>query len=748
MSVPILLQRMVESIPDELLPPGWRDLDFATFSATKRLWDYQQQALRNAAQLLWKYYDEFADYRPGEPLDVNQERRRRLWEWYRETGLPDGLDIDLRRLPRRTASLLREHYPIVPEGRLSYEHFINRMGFWMATGSGKTLVIVKLVELLWRLVRQGELPPNDILILTHRDDLIGQLLRHVDEFNRGPGDLRILLRELREYPAIKRETLFSFRDQEVIVFYYRSDNLSDEQKERIVDFRNYDNDGRWFVLLDEAHKGDKEDSRRQHIYSVLSRNGFLFNFSATFTDPRDIITTVFNFNLARFIRAGYGKHILILQQETRPFRDREDYTGDEKQRVVLKALMMTACAQRARAVLQEAGYNGYHRPLLLVLVNSVHTEEADLQLFFRELVRIGRGEVPPALWEQARQELLEELRRCPGLIFEDEPVPIDGRTLRELTFADILRWVFHSEAPGEMEVLVRPSNRQEIAFKLKSAARPFALIKIGDISHWLQEKLAGYEINETFDDESLFACLNEESSDITILMGSRTFYEGWDSNRPNAICYINIGVGEEARKFILQSLGRGVRIEPVPGLRKRLLPLVRDGAVPGEWARWSEPAAPLETLVVFATNRAALQAVIDGLRQERAASGLPGRPHRRERAAPAPPPPRLALSQEEYERLRRFVRAADDRVLLARYDLTPGQIGALRRALEEPAPDRWIVCSGPDTPARAVGDRLRAGDPLETIRRWLRFLEPTEPRGPEEPVSGWLKHPQESGGIQ
>jgi type III restriction enzyme len=102
-----------------------------------------------------------------------------------------------------------------------------------------------------------------------------------------------------------------------VVFYYRSDNLSDEQKERIVDFRNYDNGGRWYVLLDEAHKGDKEDSKRQHIYSILSRNGFLFNFSATFTDSRDIVTTVYDFNLARFVEEGYGKHIAILRQENR-----------------------------------------------------------------------------------------------------------------------------------------------------------------------------------------------------------------------------------------------------------------------------------------------------------------------------------------------------------------------------------------------------------------------------------------------
>jgi hypothetical protein len=40
------------------------------------------------------------------------------------------------------------------------------------------------------------------------------------------------------------------------VFYHRSDTLSDEQKDKIVYFRNYDDEGRWYVLLNEAHKGD------------------------------------------------------------------------------------------------------------------------------------------------------------------------------------------------------------------------------------------------------------------------------------------------------------------------------------------------------------------------------------------------------------------------------------------------------------------------------------------------------------
>ncbi|MGB9754287.1 DEAD/DEAH box helicase family protein [Roseiflexus castenholzii] len=260
----MFLQRMVEDIPDNHLPTNWADFNLASFSRSKTLWDYQQRALRNALKALWKYYEDFGNCQAREGLAINRQRKRGLWQWYRNNGLPEDFSLDLSRLDHRVASLLKEYYKADSDS-LTYEHFINRMGFWMATGSGKTLVIVKLIELLTRLIRRGEIPDCGILFLTHRDDLIEQLKRHVDEFNQVRGDFWIRLRELREHDAVRWENPSLFHGQEVTVFYYRSDNLLDEQKEKIVDFRKYDNNGRWYVLLDEAHKGDKEESKRQHI---------------------------------------------------------------------------------------------------------------------------------------------------------------------------------------------------------------------------------------------------------------------------------------------------------------------------------------------------------------------------------------------------------------------------------------------------------------------------------------------------
>ncbi len=697
----VYLQEMVDDISFDGLPVNWQAFDIGAFSRNKALWDYQRKAVENAIKALWKYYEDFRDYQPGENADANHERRREFFRWYRDNGLDDPLDIPLPK-DYKLARLLGEYYTVA-DGKIPYEQFINRACFWMATGSGKTLVLVKLIEVLWELIRRGEIPPNDILVLTHRDDLIEQFKAHVAEFNAAHGDLFIRLRELREYAEAKRHSPSLFKEHELTVFYYRSDNLSDEQKERIVDFRNYDDGGKWYVFLDEAHKGDREDSKRQHIYSIVSRNGFLFNFSATFTDPRDLATTVCNFNLSEFIKAGYGKHIVILQQELRAFRDGDDYNNEEKQKIVLKSLLMLAYAKQFSRVVREAASTlRYHNPLLLTLVNSVNTEDADLQLFFRELERIGRGEISRAVWDAAKKELWEELGQKPALMFEEgERLTIHQDVFERLEPEDILQAVYNAPSAGEIEVLIRPSNKQELAFKLKTSSSPFALIKIGDISGWLKDKLAGYEIVEGFEDEGFFERLNADDSDINILMGSRSFYEGWDSNRPNVINFINIGVGDEARKFILQAVGRGVRIEPVKNKRRRLLPLYNSKEVSPElFGRVKDKVAALETLVIFGTNRQALQTVIAHLNQESRKGvfqqlSLFKNPAADQhellipvyRSAQKPMiehagRARFEIERTELELLKKYLEyIADDRVLMALYDVEPQKVGLLKGSI-------------------------------------------------------------------
>lgn len=68
------------------------------------------------------------------------------------------------------------------------------------------------------------------------------------------------------------------------------------------------------------------------------------------------------------------------------------------------------------------------------MVNSVNPEYADLKLFFRELERIGKGDVEQQVFKSALNELWKELREEPNFMFEYcHKVKIDGTDFKSIT---------------------------------------------------------------------------------------------------------------------------------------------------------------------------------------------------------------------------------------------------------------------------------------------------------------------------
>jgi len=725
----LYLQNIIDDISFENLPAKWQGFDFARFSNDKTLFDFQQDALKNALRGLWLFFK-----------DKNADKQS-LFNHYKLNGFEENFDYDLKKKQdSKTAKYLLEYdkdYPAI-DSKIPFSHFINQMSFWMATGSGKTLIIVKLIELLGLLISKGEIPKNDILFLAHRDDLLDQFKNHVEEFNSFNFDTKINLKNLRDYDSVKRENTLPFAKNEITVFYYRSDLISDEQKEKIVNFRNYDNNGEWYILLDEAHKGDKEDSKRQILYSILSRNGFLFNFSATFTDPRDFATCAFNFNLSRFVEEGYGKHIYVSSAEISAFNGQDDFSPIEKQKIVLKTLLLLTYINKYFEKIRKVNSVLYHRPLLLTLVNSVSVEDSDLELFFRELEKVAKNEIRAGLLQKAKEELVQEFRDDAKFEFEELECTINADLISKLDYKDILKYVLNAETPGNIEVLKIPGNRNELIFRLMTAEKPFALIKIGDISGWLKDKLEGYEINESFENESYFRQINRDDSDINVLMGSRSFYEGWDSNRPNLLLFVNIGVGSDAKKFVLQSVGRGVRIEPQKYQRKRLqnlfnartprqnspsmkgyqakpdgvvsatplkvnlnTPSLRDtplleGNLEQLFEKVKNLILPIESLFVFGTNAENLKEIIKTLKEEKQDKNLgeafilnpeaqkhllliPVYKNSERIFAEEKDPQKYPISREDFDITSQFYGFLGDKIALAKYDC---EVKVLKKANE------------------------------------------------------------------
>jgi hypothetical protein len=623
--VKVILQDIAEGIDfhSDLSPPWSTFNNLISFSKTKSLFDYQEEAMKNAIKILHLYFQSAQDYKEGEPSGTNTKRRTFLLEEYERRGLePRLLDVKeskTKKIYNILSDFFRSEHNSIP-----YSNFINRMSFWMATGSGKTLVIVKLIEILTTLVKRKEIPPHDILILTCREDLVEKMEDYVKEYNEH-NTLKIRLWTLKDFNRIKLGAVLPKGENTIDVFIYRSDLISDEEKEKFVDFKNYENAGKWYVLLDEAHKGDKEESKRQAFYSIMSRNGFLFNFSATFTDSRDIYTTVYNFNLGQYVGKGYGKNVYVSEQEFEAFREKEDFSDVGKQKIVLKTLILLAYLKKVYGEIRtKTNLNIYNIPMMLTLTHTVNprelAKEPDLVMFFKQLEKIAEGTLESEMLEKSKAELAEEFERHNPYAFGSESLWIDNEVLRAIGHNDILSEVFNSQTPGNIEVLVLPSNKQELAFKLKTSDRPFAMVKIGDITGWLKQTLSGYETIERWENESFFKRINEDDSDINIMMGSRAFYEGWDSNRPNLVTFINIGIGVDARKFVTQSLGRGARIEPIKNKRKRISYL-RSAKDPEAQkiidTTGSQIFNPIETLFIFGTKKAIINEIVTTMKEER-----------------------------------------------------------------------------------------------------------------------------------
>ncbi len=652
--VPIL-EILVSGIDYDDLPHEWRPKNIADFSKRKRLFDYQVEALKNAIKGLFLFYQEQYDAQEVETsgndklLLANKEyeilvkkRKTRFYgliaSFLESIGGEDILELLCIEGKKGAFSYLKEVYGSTRTNKggrkveiIEPYNFVNRMGFWMATGSGKTLVLIKLVEILDSLLQAEAIPVNNsktqfhhwnFLVLSHREDLLQQLKQHVREFNEGkPRQIRLWnLKEFEEIQTLHKGLSWN---SSINVFVYRSDLISDQTKEYKLSFRDIEANGSWFIFLDEAHKGTKEDSKRQHYYSILSRNGFLFNFSATFVEPWDIVATIYNFNLKEFISQGYRKNILLPHTDFVRFsktHSPNDFSIQEKQQVILEALILLGLLvknhKRITKVVSKDFGEVYHRPLLVVYGKEVNTTQADVKLFFEHLANVFRGRISKSIFSRAKESLIQLFSKEKNreFAFGTGALQIHVKEIESYTYDELMEDVFRARTTSNAEIIQNPWNPKELAIKLKSAEQPFALLKIGDVSNWLRTNLSGYQRFEKLEERSYFERLNRQDSPITILMGAQAFYEGWDSNRPNIILFINVGVGN-AQKFIIQAVGRGVRINPFDAHRKRLAQLIQIDERARVLARKlsKQAISMIETLFLFGSNRENLDRILGSI---------------------------------------------------------------------------------------------------------------------------------------
>lgn len=453
---------------------------------------------------------------------------------------------------------------------------LRKIAFWMATGSGKTLLMhINLWQYLAYQERQRRNEFENIILITSNE---GMSRQHFEELRKSGIASRIFKAEGDGY--------FIVDDRHVvkIIDIYKLKLPEDKKGEGVtVDVSEFGHKN--LVFVDEGHKGQKsEDQKWKQIRERLGKSGFTFEYSATFgqalTSKKDDVTDVieyskailFDYSYKYFHRDGYGKDFRVLNLE----KDDDRYS-----RAIMVANAMSFYEQIL--VYQQLGdktkpYNIEH-PLWIFVGSRVNEKESDILdvlRFFCELFENKNGWV-----ENGIKAILEGKSGIPDREGRDVFACRQPETvfpyLRNYGFsaADILNGIYEKVfliPPGtgrKLHLVDIKGTEGELGLRGGSATPYFGVINIGNKSDFkkLAEGYPDIKSDTAVMTKSLFDTVDKTDSSINILIGAKKFIEGWNCWRVSNMGLMNVGRSEGAQ--IIQLFGRGVRLKGLGHCLKR-----------------------------------------------------------------------------------------------------------------------------------------------------------------------------------
>lgn len=435
---------------------------------------------------------------------------------------------------------------------------LNKLAFWMATGSGKTLLMhVNMRQYQFYLQLHGGRPTNRIILLTPNEGLSRQ---HLEEFHLSGIAAEIFSKEGRG--------LFAGRNVEILDIH----KLREEMGEKTIAVDAFE--GNNLVLVDEGHRGasSAETGHWMKMRNRLCDKGFSFEYSATFGQAirhNENLTQeyarciLFDYSYKYFYRDGYGKdyHILNL----------EDDSQEDVRQLYLTACLLVFYQQRRLYRDREADFRPYliERPLWVFVgasVNAVRMERGrqvsdvvDILLNLADFVQ-NKAQTVRRIQRlmQGNSGLLDPRGRE---IFANAFAYLisTGRSPDQI-FNDVLATIFNAPTQAALHVEHLKGTDGEIELRLGDH-KPFGVINVGDAPALCKICDQHSEL-VTADREfsgSLFHGLSGVDSTINMLIGSKKFSEGWNSWRVSTMGLMNVGRTEGSE--IIQLFGRGVRLK-------------------------------------------------------------------------------------------------------------------------------------------------------------------------------------------
>lgn len=444
---------------------------------------------------------------------------------------------------------------------------LRKVAYWMATGSGKTLIMHFNYR---QFLHYNTLPLDNILLITPNEGLSEQHLLEMEA--SGIPCERFSLEEsglgLGERNVVRATEITKLVEEK------RGGGVS-------VDVEAFE--GNNLIFVDEGHKGSGGVAWR-HLRDRLEQTGFTFEYSATFGQAltaarNDELTAeygksiLFDYSYKYFHGDGFGKdfHVLNLKEET-----------DKDQTDALLAGNLLSFYEQQRCFAEQAAslrpYN-LESPLWVFVgsrVNAVYTEDRRPRSDVLTVARFLHRFLSDRTWaEEAIARLIEGRT---GLVDANREDVFAGRleylrggtTEPREVYDDVLRCLFHATGGGGLHMADMRGSAGELGLKVSGAEEYFGLIYIGDASRFkklVEEHGGGITLEEDAISGSLFEPLNRPDSPINMLIGAKKFMEGWNSWRVSNMGLLNIGRAEGSG--IIQLFGRGVRLRGLDFSLKR-----------------------------------------------------------------------------------------------------------------------------------------------------------------------------------
>ncbi len=475
---------------------------------------------------------------------------------------------------------------------------LTKLAYWMATGSGKTLIF----HLNYRQFLHYDTEPLDhILLITPNEGLSEQ---HLAELAASGIPARRFDPSASSGHRLNTSSLWAEGGDVVQVIEITK--LVEQKRGGGVSVPVEAFEGRNLIFVDEGHKGSGGEVWRGYR-DALGATGFTFEYSATFGQAlsaarNDPLTAeygkaiLFDYSYRYFYGDGYGKdfRILNLQEESR---------ADQTEMLLLGNLLSFYEQQRVFEEQADAlrPYN-LEKPLWVFVgstVNAVYTRKGQKRSDVLTVARFLHHVLQDRRW--AVETIKNLLKGQSGLVTDGMDV-FAGRFKRlrqtglspRQVYEEVLHRTFHAPASGGLHLCALRGSKGELGLKAAGADDYFGLIYIGDTSAFkklVEADAAGITLEEDALSGSLFEGINRPDSDLHVLIGAKKFMEGWNSWRVSNMGLLNIG--RRAGSQIIQLFGRGVR------LRGKGFSLKRSAALDGDHPKH---VSLLETLNIFAVR--------------------------------------------------------------------------------------------------------------------------------------------------